>query len=263
VELAVTVLALSLALLITAPAVAQVGSEEEARALFEQAAEAAAAGRTAEARDLFRRSLELFPTAAAAFNLGLVSQEHGDPLAALELAEALLGGAHGPLDDARRPEVTALRDGALAAVATLDVRIVGPPRASVRVDGRLAGEATPAAPLAVRLNPGAHVVRAEAPDHVAAQRSMTFERGQERTVVLELIADRPVTPDPEPEPLTPPDGDERDEPRRRLPGWAWAIFAGAVAAVTVSLAVWGARRADHLPDDLAFGRAETLVGAGR
>ena len=179
------------------PAPSDAGRAEEARSLFDSAVEEVRRGRFPSARDQFRRSLELLPTSSTAFNLAVALNGTGETVEAVALLEALLAGEYGELASAERSQVEELLERARADLAHLHVRVRGPERARVRIDGEEAGEATASAPLEVTLDAGRHVIDARAPGHELADAVVELGRGDRRESTLTLDP-TPATPAPRP-----------------------------------------------------------------
>lgn len=173
-------------LLTTLPRAAQAqDSRRAARALFQEGVVALNESRFARARDLFRRSLALFPNAGTAFNLAVAHARTGHFVEASDLYGALLDEAHGSLRAEQRREVARLRREADANVAHLALEVPDAPDGLiVRVDG----ERVLVGPL--RLDPGEHVVVASAPRFETLERTLVLEPGATRELALGLIPSR-------------------------------------------------------------------------
>ena len=166
-----------------ASACAQDG-DRRARAAFERAVVALRDGQFAQARDLFERSIEESPSAAAAFNLAVACRGTGEGLRAEAVLDQLLTGRFGELTESRRREVTLLRDEIAAEAATLSLTVRGPSgsvRWSARVDGRLIAQDT----ATLRLDPGRHIIVVAADGFVEEERRVALERGA--SVGLEVV----------------------------------------------------------------------------
>lgn len=149
----------------------------EARNLFEEAERAQEAGRYAEARDLYRRSLEVVPRPGSAFNLAVCLRGTGEILQSVQTFDALLGDEYGPLEAAQRSEVTRLRQEANAEVARLRIEASGADAIEIRVDGVRVEEISDGQTIEWRVNPGEHVVTATALQRVDVEERLTVERG--------------------------------------------------------------------------------------
>ncbi len=160
---------------LTATAAAQEPTPDPAaaRALFEEANGATAAGRFADARDLYRRSLALQANPATAFNLAVALTRTGEFVEAVRRFDALLEGSLGALSRTQRREVRHLRAEAEDSVATLRLRLPPIDGLEVRVDGqRREGVA--------RLDPGEHIVAITSPRHRPLEVEVALERGESR-----------------------------------------------------------------------------------
>ena len=205
--------------------------QREAARLFEAATTHADRGETAEALDLFRRSLELYPTAATAFNLALTLHDTGRVVEAIELIEALTEGRYGDLPPDRLEQAAAQRRAYGAEVATLRIRVTGATSADVRVDGSRSGEATEERPLDVRVDPGPHVVTAQA-GSVTRETRVDVRRGERKPVALAFRIPAPAADevglDREPALSQMEDLEDESAPTVFEEPWFWVI-AGLVA----------------------------------
>lgn len=179
-------LLLALALAHAAPAGAQSSAEQEARELFQRANAALETGRFAEARDLLRRSIELTPNPASAFNLAVALRGTGETIASVSTFDRLLEGEYGRLSAAQRREAERLRHETRAEIAVLHISATGADAIELRVDGQRVG--TPAAGEVVehRVDPGTRVVTASAPRRETAERRVDLPRGGSLRVAFEL-----------------------------------------------------------------------------
>ena len=146
-----------------------------ARRLFEEAMTSMDDGAYDVAIERFEASLALAPRPATAFNLALALRGAGRIREATATLDALLAGAHGTLRDAQRGEAEQLRTEAATDLATLRVRVAGPPTLELRIDGERV-EAQPGAWVEERLDPGEHVVTASAPDHATIEHPIALAR---------------------------------------------------------------------------------------
>lgn len=183
--LAVRALCLVL-LLATTSAHAQ--SRDQARRLFDRGAAAMNDGRFGEARDLFRRSLSLFPNAGTAFNLAVALERTGELVEAVGVFDALREEAFGALQRAQLSEVERLRASADAGVGVLELTI---PDAIDGLEVRVDGEVYDLGPI--RLDPGTHVVLATAPRHEPHEQRIEMERGGRQALSLSLELAREAT----------------------------------------------------------------------
>lgn len=164
-------------------AVPSARAEPDARTLFEQGRAALTTGRFAEARDLFRRALVLLPKPGSAFNLAVALRGTGEAKEAVATLEALLGGAYGELDRARRAEAEALRAQAQADLASIRVTLESPVPARVRLDGR---EVLLPADGRLVVDAGTYALEATAPGHHTAEARAEVARGGTADVRLVL-----------------------------------------------------------------------------
>ena len=194
----------------------------EARSAFEQGVNAFRDGRPADARRAFRRSIELFPTPVAAWNLSRSMLRVGDPLKALQTVRAMLDEEFGELDAEQRAAAIELRAEILASLALL--RIVSNEDVSLNVmlDATGLGELPPRSSLERRVVPGEHVVRATAADARQANHRVELTAGATLDVRLVL------------EEVEPPQS--RNRTALVLGVVAGVLVAGAVA-LTVGLVV--------------------------
>ncbi|MCB9594571.1 MAG: tetratricopeptide repeat protein [Sandaracinaceae bacterium] len=252
--MAVGLAALLLVLGSALPAAAQTpASELEARALFEAGEAAVAERRFEDARRLFERSLELHPTAAAAFNAAVAAQEQGDGPGAVAHLDRLLAGALGPLPAGRRASVATMREEAVARLGTLVVHADGPGWRVRAGDQDLAVDGE----LTLYLAPGTHPLALTTPEGATRERVVELTAGERRVidVVLEARVQEAARPREAPgsgDPIV-------DGP---APGDDVALIVGltvaAVLAVGGGVAIGVAVYADgQLPADFV-GRAETL-----
>jgi hypothetical protein len=190
VELAVTRRAIVLvaALVLGSHAASRAEAQQgDARALFEQASEALDTGRFAEARDLLRRSLDLTPNPATAFNLAVALRGTGETLASVSTFDDLLGGRYGRISGSQRAEAGRLRAQTRAEVAVLHIVARGADRIEVRVDGRRIGVLEDGERRAHEVDPGPRVVTASAPRRETVERRLELARGSSERVELELL----------------------------------------------------------------------------
>ena len=177
-----------LALLATWSPTAQAQSRDQARRLFDGGTSAMNEGRFAEARDLFRRSLSLFPNAGTAFNLAVALERTGELVEAVGVFDALREEAFGALQRAQLAEVERLRAEADQGVAVLTLTSPSAIEGmNVRIDGELHELGS------VRLDPGTHVVLATAPRHEPHEQRLELSRGERRDISLALELAREAT----------------------------------------------------------------------
>jgi len=146
-----------------------------ARELFVEGATLAEAGRWAEARERFARSVELKRAALTLYNLGIAQQETGRIADALESFRAFLAQ---PVEPATQVYVAPVRDvvkklEARVVQLAIDVRPAGLRGLVVRLDGR---QVTAAGPIVV--DPGPHEVVAVAPGYGEVRQKSSFAGGR-------------------------------------------------------------------------------------
>ena len=224
------------------------GDAEEARHLFERALEELRRGDFASARDRFRASLRLHAHAATAYNLALALESTGELREAERLLARLEDGAFGALDEARGAEVRDVRARVRANLAAVRLSLDGPIRADLRVDGVRDGALEAGRERAVRLDPGRHVLRAEALGYDAAEQEVELGRGEERRLALSLV----------PSPDASPRDDGADETALVATlgvGGALLVAGGVLLALAFTTDVF---RPGRLNDD-RFGSVEVLA----
>jgi hypothetical protein len=168
------------------PAAAQEDEIDRARRLHDEGLELLHALRFADARDRFRASLEASPGIGAAFNLGLALRGTGEARAAVDIWTRLLADELGELSAEQRAQVEALVEEVRPLIGTLHLRIQGPPRASLRIDGESSGEVERDDTRALMLDPGRHVLTLRAPGHETAERTVVLNRGEDTPLTLAL-----------------------------------------------------------------------------
>lgn len=150
----------------------------EGRRLFDEANAAFEEGRLGHARELLERSLEVFAHPSTAYNLALVLQRIGETHLAVEVLEGLLDGRHGTPDTLHHREASSLLETVRLELATVVIRVEGPPETEVRVDGLLIGTAGEPSVLETTVNAGHHRVVATAPHHAPAEEELHVNRGE-------------------------------------------------------------------------------------
>jgi hypothetical protein len=189
--------ALPLLAVLAATAGARAQATRDARELFEEGTSAVHDGRFADARRLLEQSLSAAPRAATAFNLVVALRGMGEVVSAGDVCRDLLDERFGRLEQGPRGEATTLCDEVSAAVAHLTIHVSD--AGEVRLDGLSLGEATPAEPIEVDVDPGAHALTLRAPGREDVDHAVEVAPG-ERTD-LELTAPPvPAVPPPEPGP---------------------------------------------------------------
>lgn len=244
-----------LVLLVTAPAAAQTEPEElEARAMFEAGQTAVAERRLEDARRLFERSLELHPTAAAAFNAAVVAREDGDPTAAARHLAALLDGVYGPLPEDRRARVQRLLDQTLEQVGTLVIRAEA--GVALTLDGRRIAAGDEAT---FHLAPGEHVLEVTLPGRGEEPRRRRIELAPGERRVVDLVVEQRV----EGATREPTDGDApastTDPGGGPDVGVIVGLSVGAALLVGGAIAIGvGVHESQRLPDEFV-GSVQTLT----
>ncbi len=195
----------------------QPSDEDRARELFRLGAEAFANEDYQSALEAFSLSFRLNPVLSVLYNIAMCYRALFRYVESIETFEQYLaeGGPRIPVDRAR--EVEALVREMEDLVGHLRLRVV-PEAAVVELDGEPVelppgGEATD-----IRLRPGHHVIRANAPEHREAVRQLDIGPGETSELAIEL--------EPEPETTAPP---PPPTPWYRR-WWVWTLIGGAVVA---------------------------------
>ncbi len=162
-----------------------------ARSLFEEAMRSMDRGDFDRAITEFQASLGIAPRAPTAFNLAMALRGAGRLREAMETFEGLLGERFGRMAPPQEREVAQLLRETETELATLRVRIAGAPTIELRIDGERIEDVSTNVWIECRIDPGAHVVTASAPDRQTAERDIEVARGEHIEVdfVLEPIAD--------------------------------------------------------------------------
>ena len=218
-------------------------AELEARALFDAGRQAAEEERHADALRLFERSLELHPTAAAAFNAAMSARRAGEITTGLRHVDALLEGAHGALPDARRAEVEALRGELRAEVGTLTVR-VEPPETRVLIDGEEVD------PERFFLAPPRQTITLVYPDGARQEREVEVRAGERQTLQIVQPVSAVSAPSIRAESS---DGAPSDDTPAIV-----GVVIGAALVVGVAIAIGVAVHEESQLGEPFVGRAETL-----
>lgn len=157
--------------------------DREARRLFEEGVALLQDGRFSDALGRFERARTFREVPAVMLNLALAQRGVGHYLDAGHSLDRYVELAQGRLDRGRQVEVTRLRAEIQAALASLTVRVGGPP-SEVSLDGRALSEAQRGVPIAV--DPGSHVVRLSGESVEAEEVVRTLAMGQ--YLELSLVA---------------------------------------------------------------------------
>lgn len=227
--------------LLAAPLTVAANDQEDAERLFSEGQLAFAEGRFADARDLYRRSLDLFPHASTAFNLGVALRGTGEMVEATRTFDRLIAGAFGDLTEAEASEARALRQEVANNRVTLEIRVCGPERSSIRLDGVLMAEANDCLVESIEADPGRGVVSVAAAGFSPEDRNVDVEPG--RTLALRI----------EPRPVS------EIEPSSSVfsNGWFWVGTGAVVVAAVVLTVLFVPRTEDHV-DRGVLGEVITL-----
>ncbi len=239
------VAAMTLAM-VTTSHVAAAQDCERGRELFDRAIEALGEGRAALGRDLLDESSRVCPRFATYMNLAIALRRTGEVPRAIELLRELLSGRHGELDPARRRDVEAQLELAVAELATLRLRVSGPNRTSVEVDGEVVGTSRGSAPLDVPIAAGEHMVRVAADGWSARRERVTVASGELRDLAIALTRAPELAP-----------ADSEDEESSFPTGWVLGGVA-AVLAVAAIIAVVVVVTQNDAQDPRVVGAYETL-----
>lgn len=219
---------LIIALCVAGPVSAQpmgqaVGARGQAQELFLRAAEHIEVGHFAEATQLLRESIELFPTGATAFNLGVALRGMGDVLAATEQFRALEAGFYGPLVEAQTAQVSALLAESESEIGTLDIRACGGAGLEVRVNGALRPTVLECERIRVQVNPGVHNVTASSSDAPTVAQRVEVAGGEQQLIRLTLI------------PRLAPQADASRRWYQRP--WVWVVVGAVVTGAAVGAGI--------------------------
>lgn len=228
-----------------------VSVEEEARLRFEEGTLALREQRYEEAASALRRSLELMPNVANAFNLAVALRGAGQLTAALDILDRLLLDEFGELDEERRPVVGEERRQVRAERPQLVVSVRGVPQAVVAVDGTTVGTVSGAG-LVVDVDPGSRTVRVTAEGAEPVERSVEVERGSMERVTMNVVP-TPTQTAEQAEPADAaldPEPAEPESPSTGIRAWPFVVGGLAVAALAVGLAIGlqGVRTREPLSD---------------
>lgn len=177
-----TLLCLVFVAVFSAPVRAQ-SPEDEARAAFDAGRVAYERGDVGEAITELRRSLVLTPRIGTAYNLAIVEAVAGHAVEAANLADDLLGGEYGELEDAQREEAGSLLASVESQCARLTITVVGPSDTWLEVNGErvpIEGAAT------IRIVQGNHRVAAGAEGLRTQESEISLVNGERRTLRFDL-----------------------------------------------------------------------------
>lgn len=166
----------------------------KARELFDEALAYIDAGRYPEAVSRLERSLELSAEPATAYNLVVALLGSGDVMRARELLDQLEAERFGELPPERAAALQELRQDAREQVATLQIRVTGPPEAEVHVDGSPGRAVAPGQRIEIEANPGRRRIVASARDYQTVVRTVTLEPGATRSLELTLARAQDTRP---------------------------------------------------------------------
>ncbi len=228
---------LASALFVFTPALAQAQDEEAARALFKDGLALQEKGDLAGALDRYRAAYTKWDNPKILVNIGTAALQLGRHLEAAEAYDRFLDTA--PSDDATRAEVEKALTDALAHVGTLAITLTGGP-AETDLDGRRLDAA--ARLDRIRVEPGAHTLRARGPRGAPAERTLNVEAGETVAVALDVSAPPPLrheaTPASRPAPRAvepaPPEESEKEAAGTSGSALPWIIGGVGVAALATS-----------------------------
>lgn len=182
-------LLLAVALLAASPAAAQDAATNEriaaARALFESGLAFGNEGRWQEAIDHFRRSVELYPSPNASFNLAYALGQVGQHVEASEIYEQVAGAATAPVDLRRQAQQRA--EEMRRRTARLTVQLSG---STDGVTVRVGHLALPPAALGVPIpvDTGPRELRVDRGDDTVARRAFELAAGQSGALSIHVPA---------------------------------------------------------------------------
>jgi hypothetical protein len=233
--------------------------EERARQLFDAGHAAADAGDPVSACRMFEQSLALVRRASTLLNLGACNEALGKLATAVVFFEEGLAMLD-PRDDRAAP--ARLRIAAIGPkVARLHVEPPAdlPPGSVITLDG--AELAPPALADELRIDPGRHEIRLQAPGRLPLQVVVLAAEGSRDAIALELGAPLPPpppppVPPPPPAPSAPPVV-PADTDAGGIPVWVWPVGAIGLAAgiAAIPFAVDYARTVSS-QEDLCGGELE-------
>ncbi len=167
-------------------------SAVEARAFFERGSELARQRRFSEAAQAYERSLQLVNRSATRFNLGLCFYALGRHVESVELFEHYLDTADPAEEGSSIDEAREMLTHSRRQIAEFVIEVL-PAEATVTVDGEpVSGAGT----RQLRLNPGTHIVRAEADGHAPILLEVPIAAGESirRALTLERESGALVRP---------------------------------------------------------------------
>lgn len=209
-------LALVALLLVAAPARAQDAATNEriatARALFESGLAYGNRGQWPEAIDHFRRSVELYPSPNASFNLAYALGQTGERVEAAEIYEQVAGAATAPVELRRQAQQRAQE--MRRQTARLTVQLSGSTDGvSVRVGHFVLPPAALGVPIPVDTGP--RELRVTRGDDTVARRDFQLSAGQATTLAIVVPAPPSLLESP----------------------WLWVIVGAVVVGAGVGIAL--------------------------
>jgi hypothetical protein len=244
-SLLVAWLALALASLASPAAAQQASDESAARALFEQANDAADHHDYARAESLFEESLEIAPRPATAFNLAEVQRARGAMRAAERRVLELIDGRYGALPASLREPTAQLLAEIRARIATLEVALDGASEATMRIDGGDPVVLRSDAPARSRVDPGRHRLLARTDDGRSIERELRLAAGSTESITLSF------------EPIA-LEGEEEGGPSLEWLAWTAAIVVVIGAGVGIAVGVATAQPSRETILDPVWGMATAL-----
>lgn len=203
-------------------------NKQEAKRLFERAAQAFAEKRNFEAIELFRQSALLEPSPLLDYNMALAYEEMGDTANALKHFHRYLASAPNAQD---APEVRRSIDRLENQLSTLGVQQLtvtsDPQGAILEVDGTPVG----VTPYTAALVPGAHTVVLKSDGYQSTQAKVDLPR--DRSIQIELTMEPATAPNSNPE----LDGGTRDSASglARIRPLAWGLLGTGVGSITAGV----------------------------
>jgi hypothetical protein len=199
---------------------ASVAAGDETEDLIQQGVELRHQGRDREALELFARAHLAAPTPRSAAQLGLAEQALGRWVDAEQHLRAALAADDPWVAENREPLEASL---AFVAQHLAELEVIGPPGATLSVDGRAVATLPMGAP--VRVVAGLLAIEVRAPGRLPVARSVLAQEGQRARETVELA---PLPQVAAPAPASAPAA----RPRARW--WWWAIGGAALVAVVAA-----------------------------
>jgi len=198
----------------------------EAMSLFDAGMAAFRDGRPADAQDLFRRSLQIQPIPATAWNLALALRATNDLVEAVRIARQLLDEHYGELQEEQREQIGTLLDELYRRVAVLDITTNHTSEVVATVDGVRVGVVEPGQQIEHVTEAGEHRVSGIVPDARVVEQSVVAPSGEHTDVLITL------------EPVTEPVAEPATTGRRPRRWWIWVVAATVVVGVATGLSLW-------------------------